>query len=382
MPLSLRVRLALLTLAGTLGPIAILGWLSLSSVRALEKQVLAERGRLAVSVAAHVDSLLNSQFELLEAISLNPTPDAQGSVAQSALREAYARSRFFSRVLVLDSAGTVLESEPPGGVPAVGSRVEIPAAAAVLEQGTLQISPLWTGAGDTRRLFLLVALRTLQGRVAGMVAGEIDPQGRQFRSLLDFVPLDAGETVDLVDQNGVAIASTSGDRLYSQADHGDFLAGLIASQKTAVGTCHGCHQTGTVRTRVQDVMAFAPLRSRPSWGVDIRQPQVEAFGAAEALRWKILGWALGLSLLSLGFAWGVATSVTGPLSLLVKVAGQIAGGELETPIPELGSDEVGRLGSALERMRVALRQSLEDVERGRDRLEGRVRERTAEIERL
>jgi signal transduction histidine kinase len=381
---SLRVRLALLTLAGTLGPIAIFGWLSLSSVRALQQRVLAERQHLAASVAAHINSVLNSQFELLETISPKPAPGtpAKPEIPQSALREDYVRSRFFSRVFVLDNAGTVLQSEPADGVPPVGSMVEIPAAAATLKEGTLQISPLWTGAGGVRRLFLFVALRTSQGQVAGVLAGEIDPQARQFRHLLDFVPLESGETVDLIDQHGVVIASTAEDRLYSQADHQHFLEGLIASESSAVGTCHGCHQNGSASVRVQDVMAFAPLPSRPSWGVDIRQPQAAAFGATEALRWKFLGWALALALLSLVFALGVATSVTSPLSTLVRVAGRIAGGELQTPVPELGGDEVGQLGGALESMRVALKKSLDDVARGRDKLEARVRERTAEIERL
>jgi signal transduction histidine kinase len=379
---SLRLRLALLTLAGTLGPIAIFGWLSLSSVQDLQQRVLAERQHLAASVAAHINSVVNSQFELLEAISTVPVAQTKPEVPQSALRESYARSRFFSRVLVLDNAGTVLQSEPPDGVPALGSVSEIPAAATVLKEGALQISPLWTGPGGVRRLFLMVALRGQQGQVVGLVAGEIDPQGRQFRHLLDFVPLDPGETVDLIDQYGVVIASTANDRLYSQADHQHFLEGLIASQSSAVGTCHGCHQNGSTGVRVQDVMAFAPLLSRPSWGVDIRQPQAAAFGTTDLLRWKILVWALAVALVALFFAWGVATSVTAPLSMLVRVAGRIAGGELQTPIPELGRDEVGRLGSALERMRIALKQSLEAVERGRDQLEKRVRERTAEIERL
>jgi signal transduction histidine kinase len=379
---SLRLRLALLTLAGTLVPIAIFGWLSLSSVQELQNRVLAERQNLAASVAAHVNSVVNSQFELLEAISTVPAGQAKAGVPPSALRESYARSRFFSRVLVLDAAGTVLQGEPPDGVPALGTAAGIPSAESVLKEGSLQISPLWKGPGGARRLFMMVALRGQQGQVVGTVAGEIDPQGRQFRHLLDFVPLDSGVTVDLIDQHGVVIASTAEDRLYSQADHLHFLEGLIERQRSAVGTCHGCHQSGTTHVRVQDVMAFAPLLSRPSWGVDIRQAQAAAFGTTDLLRWKILIWAPALALVSLFFAWGVATSVTAPLSQLVRVAGRIAGGELQTPIPEVGRDEVGRLGRALERMRIALKQSLEEVERGRDQLEVRVRERTAEIERL
>jgi signal transduction histidine kinase len=381
---SLRLRIVLLTLAGTIVPLVILGWLGLSSVRTLQNQVLAERQGLAVSVAAHIDSVLNSQFELLETISMNPALGGRGkpAVPQAALRESYVRSSFFSRVFVLDNAGMVVQSEPADGEPGIGSAFRIPTVESVLKAGALQVSPLWTGPGGVHRLFLLVALRGPQGQVAGEVAGEIDPESRRFRDMMSFVPLDPEETVDLIDQQGRVIASNAGDRLYSQVDHQHFLEGLIANQQTAVGTCHGCHQDGLAAVRVQDVMAFAPLPSRPSWGVDMRQPQAQAFATTEALRWKILGTALGLGLLSLLFALGVATSVTGPLSQLVKVAGRIASGELQTPIPELGGDEVGRLGKALERMRVALGKSLEDVERGRDRLEARVRERTGEIEKL
>ena len=383
-PLSLRARLALLTLAGTLAPIVVLGWLSTSSVTSLQSRVLDERQHLAASVAAHVDSVVNSQLELLETISPTPGPSASArlQVSQSALREAYVRSRFLSGVFLLDAQGNVLQSEPPGVATPLTDLGNWGAVHSAIQTGALEISPLWSAPRGLRRLFLLVALRSPQGAVVGAVAGEIDPAGSRFRHLLDFVPLDPGETVDLVDQNGVVIASTAPGRLYSQADHRHFLEGLIARQQPAVGTCHSCHQNGSAMARVRDVMAFAPLPSRPSWGVDIRQPEEMAFGAALALRWKILAWALGLGVISLVFAWGMASSVTAPLSLLAKTADRIAAGELETPIPELGTDEVGRLGSSLERMRVALGQSLDDVARSRDRLEVRVRERTAEIERL
>ncbi len=100
------------------------------------------------------------------------------------------------------------------------------------------------------------------------------------------------------------------------------------------------------------------------------------------LRRKVLIWGPLLVLLSLGFALGAASSITAPLSTLAGTAEQIAAGELETPIPDLGSDEVGHLGRALERMRVALQQSLNDVARARDQLEARIQERTAEIGKL
>ncbi len=381
---SLRGRLILLTLAGTLIPIAILGWQSLSSVQTLQSRILAERQHLAESIATHLDTVLNSQFQLLAPVTPQLAAGAPGKyeVPPEVLREDYVHSQLFSGVLVLDAAGKVVESEPAGGLPSLGDSLDVPEIRAVLRGGTLAISSLWTGPEGQRRLFLFVGLRDGQGKVVGAVAGAIDPQGRRLRHLLDLAPLDPGETADLVDRQGVVIASTVPDRLYSEADHQHFLAGLIAAQKPAVGTCHSCHQDGSAPTRVNDVMAFAPLPSRPSWGVDIRQPAKQAFGQAQALRWKILGWAAGLAVLAVLFACGMATSLAGPIAQLEKTAGGIAAGQLETPVPPLGSDEVGRLGAAFERMRVALRESQDDVVRGRELLEARVVERTAETRRL
>ncbi|TAM80652.1 MAG: HAMP domain-containing protein [Acidobacteria bacterium] len=377
---GLRARIVLLTMAGTLSAIAIFGWLSWSAVQALGKQVLKERMQLAISVAASVDLAVNSELALLERIS--PASGAAGPrVEQAALREAYVRSRFLTRDFVLGLDGRIVQAEPSFSSD-TGAPSGLPAFREAVERGRPEISALSDGTGATRRLFLFVPLRDAQNRVAGIIGGEIDPQAPAFRGLLNFVPLGERETVDLVDQRGVIIASTAEERLYTRSDHRDFLAKLIKARQPAAGTCHGCHQSGPTKQRVDEVMAFAPLLSRASWGTNIRQPRVQAFSTVVALRRRILIWGPALALLSLAFALGAASSITAPLSKLVGTARHIAAGELEIPVPDLGSDEVGQLGRALERMRTALRQSQQDVARGRDQLELRIQERTAEIEKL
>lgn len=377
---GLCARIVLLSMVGTLGAIGVLGWLSWSSARALGRQVLEERKQLAISVAVHVDSAVNSDLALLEGIA--PASGVTASrVEQAELREAYVRSRFLTRDFLLDRSGKVLQCEPAdsgnAGVPA-----GLPAFRDAVQRGVPQISALTRVAGGARRLFLLVPLRSAENEVVGVIGGEIDPEGAAFRGLLNFVPLAAAETVDLIDQHGVVIASTKEQRLYTKSDHRDFLATLIERRKPDVGTCHGCHQSGQVKRRVDEVMAFAPLPSRRSWGISIRQPKTQAFSTVAVLRRKILIWGPALALLSLVFALGAASSITSPLSTLASKAECIAAGELETPVPDLGSDEVGQLGWAFERMRIALQNSLDDVARGRDLLELRIQERTAEIEQL
>jgi signal transduction histidine kinase len=50
----------------------------------------------------------------------------------------------------------------------------------------------------------------------------------------------------------------------------------------------------------------------------------------------------------------LARSIVAPIRRLVTSADRIRGGDLETPVPGLGRDEVGYLGQTLERMRLAV----------------------------
>jgi two-component system, OmpR family, phosphate regulon sensor histidine kinase PhoR len=64
----------------------------------------------------------------------------------------------------------------------------------------------------------------------------------------------------------------------------------------------------------------------------------------------------------------VATPVTTRLKRLASDAGQLAAGRLDRPVRVRGRDEIGDLGRALERMRLALRESFDALSSERDRL--------------
>jgi HAMP domain-containing protein len=94
------------------------------------------------------------------------------------------------------------------------------------------------------------------------------------------------------------------------------------------------------------VLSIAPWTVVPSRGAPS--------GAPDA--WRIMWWSLPLSLaLAVVFAWGTARSVRRPVLALTSAAEGMAGGDLDTPLPAVAeADEIGRLASVLERLRVAL----------------------------
>jgi len=100
-----------------------------------------------------------------------------------------------------------------------------------------------------------------------------------------------------------------------------------------------------------------------------------------AFRRRSLWIAPALTGVALLLAWGIVQSVQRPVQTLTDAAERIAAGDLSRPIAG-DEDEIGRLGAALERMRVELGRSIAAVERANAVLERRVQERTAQLSRV
>jgi signal transduction histidine kinase len=125
-------------------------------------------------------------------------------------------------------------------------------------------------------------------------------------------------------------------------------------------------------------MTVAPLHAAP-WAVTVLEPEREVLATAGAVPGSFPVF-LGLLLLVAGaFAWGAVRSVTRPVAVLTDAAERIAAGALDETIPHLGTDELGRLGQSVERMRSSLRDMIAYVARANEALEQRVEERTREL---
>lgn len=83
-----------------------------------------------------------------------------------------------------------------------------------------------------------------------------------------------------------------------------------------------------------------------------------------ALRVRIALWALATASLAIAVGWWSAHRATAPLRRLTGAAERVGTtGDLEVTVGDLGTDEVGRLGAAFDRMISALRRSREEQRR-------------------
>jgi signal transduction histidine kinase len=371
---SIQARVVLLVGAGMLAALAVLGGTAWVGLDRAASRLSDERLLLARSVAEHLDYLVQTDMEVLQGISALPGLDSpvQGEpTTLPALRELSLRLRLADRVLLIARDGSVRLREPgarPGAVAAPDERDLQDA----LASGRPTTSNL-TGRDGSRRIYLLVPIRDWRGVVFAIAAGEIDPAGTRLSGALEPFEFTRPGSIDVVDGRARTIASTDGSRRLLVRDDAPAVAAAITDRHATIGPGTGLD--------AQMMLALAPLRSA-RWGILIRQDASAVFAPARLVRRTLL-WLgpllLGLALL---FAWGAARSVLKPIAQLTDSAERIAYGNLNQPVPAFGRDEIGRLGRSFEQMRMALKGSLEHVERANLQLEQRVEERTRELKAL
>lgn len=374
----IQTRVTILVAVGMLGPLAAIAWVSARSRSELEHQVLAEHTLLAALMSERLERLLSSGLEELHDVADPARTATTPGAARTALREAWVRRHsLFDAMFLVDREGHVLAQEPAPGAAAEGPRL--------LSEAERTGRAAFTDLLANRRAYAVVPIRTWDGDLAGAVGGAIDPGSPRLAAIFKGYVPTLGEWAEVIDGEGTVIASTDPSRLFSMSNARSIAQpwrGHLAAPLRELGGAPIAGIGADVEAeRAGELVAFAPV-SIARWGVSVRQPRREALAFSSDLSREVPLLSLVSLLVAVLFARGASRSMTKPLAALTAAAERLTAGELERPIAALQDDEVGRLGEALERMRQALKDSLERVERANQALEGRVAERTAELEGL
>lgn len=127
--------------------------------------------------------------------------------------------------------------------------------------------------------------------------------------------------------------------------------------------------------------AFKPLNiDGLDWVILSEIDEAEAFAELSRLQYQIVLAGVVLLLLFGMLAWKLSSSITRPLSQLRESANKLAAGRLEQPVVCASSDEVGDLADSFDAMRLELMHSFKAIQQKNDELEGKVAERTADLD--
>ncbi len=379
---SLRKRITLIVVMGIS---IILSGLGIASHYIIEKNIDDSLNRkLALSrlVRSNIDNAIKDNINRLYDISLSGIVDLQNSdfrPEKEAIKAAYRYSIFTDGVFLLDRGGTVILTYPERIREASLNVMSIEPVNRMLSLGKPVVSNVYTVEPTMKKvLYVLVPLRDKNGLTVGVAGGQIDTTNPAFLQTLGLIDMGRNEYIDVVDSNGVVLASSVPSRMFTQYNRDNFFTTLIDNHQEQVTACYSCHVAGNKNVKVPTIIAFAPLETAP-WGVAIQEPRGDVFSPIAKLRrnFVVLGmFFMGTALL---LTVGINRSIVNPLKTLIRGADRIAKGDLSKSISPQGSDEIGVLSHSFETMRVKLVESLDRIMRQNLDLEHRVQERTRQI---
>ncbi len=338
-----------------LGALAISGWLA---VRQSSDRVFYERQALAETSGRYLDYILRQSLERLDSVQFAPgvnIEDSDMEPEKTALHNAYLASIFDEGIFITNQNGLILWAEPlrPGFVGTTIS--DYPVVRESLSNGRPVISNILTlEPGSQKAIFMVTPLRSQEGKIVGLTGGQVSLKNRALREFTQLVELGEDSYIDVIDSNNMVVSSSDPTRL------------LINNQENA-------------GPEGPEVTVTAPLSLAP-WSVVVRQTETVAFAPVHTMEQRFIIFGLSSLVIALFLSWGMARSVVRPLGQLTAAAQDISHGHLDKPIPRMGNDEIGELSRSFDTMRIALNESLEKIQQWNRELEGKVAERTRQLE--
>lgn len=363
--MRLRRRLNTVLLQWFLLLVVFAGAIWAISLPGIRKDLVDERLLLARTIAEAIDAVLANDIQSLGRLAAE-LPTATDDLAPR-LRPYRFESMFRDAIYAVDDAGRVLAADPAEAPP--------------LETRWLgaheAVTPLLRNAGPGARPVVAIVQPLKRGGREGYLIAEMSPRGSAISAFLKDLESDPSIRVDIVDANGVVVASDDPSELLRVLPEKDAYSDRIRAHRPLVleGSA-AIFAPGQPPEPALSVMA--PLRFA-AWGVVIRQPRARAFAGLTAASRGLIGSGLVLAVVGVLLARTLSRSVVSPIRQLSRQADAMRAGDLATPIAVSGDHEIAVLGRTLDEARARLSATLTELQAFNDRLEAEVAARTRVI---
>ncbi|MGA8114627.1 MAG: diguanylate cyclase [Actinocatenispora sp.] len=185
-----------------------------------------------------------------------------------------------------------------------------------------------------------------------------DSAGRTVGQVVAGIPVDADFVNRLHNSAGVGVTIPS---------HRAPLSTETPTRAEAVAIAAGRVRGTAIRSTPEGLFVRAVPRSD---GQPLHLALSTARADSQALYAVLVGVVVLAGLVAVGAAWWLANSTTQPLFELASAADRVAGGDLDARVPVRSRDEVGKLGSAFNRMTREMQAYVSALTASRDQLRG------------
>jgi HAMP domain-containing protein len=366
--LTLWKKITLLTTIGLLLGVGAFSSLGMRAVNQATEAMLQDRLTTARLVADYVDEALGRALTELKNTAQSIESDGAKNNLEpqiEALEDTYSRLSIDTHgIYLLNEEGQLIWSKPETARLASINISAYPSISHAMTTGEASVSGLIL-APLTDAPVVFLASPTKIGREGDkdVLIVAIDLARSSIGGFVQPIRLGKTGYVEIVDQNGIVVASTEpGPKLapFEKSDRSGRFATLISAGEPTRGMCHTCHEAEQKVER-KDVLAFVPL-SNARWGVVIRQSEEEALAPASELRQSLLLFGAGVVTVALLFVVITTQDVGTRIKMLTSASRRIAEGDLISPVTTSGRDEVGILAQTFDNMRVKLKASYGELE--------------------
>ncbi|MEW5989056.1 MAG: HAMP domain-containing protein, partial [Chloroflexota bacterium] len=327
------------------------------SVGVATRLVVDQMAHNAQGVVARLPDFTGGRLSLLRQYSqddtlLNGDRESQATT----LRQLYRAGAYYRRVLLVDNGGQVQAFYPPDSETIQLTGLEETAVANVIVTTAPSISPAQPPNGDHHIISLIVPVLDANEQAAAVLVGRVPDVS--FNELIAVLQGTAGRGSGfIVDQNAQIIAHPDPASLLSNWTPPVANRRPLATPGGTTGTAYEGRDSQTNSRQ----LVYYETAAAPPWTVVTTVPYEVVLNLALQISAPLTGLLLvAMALFALNLRY-LGRSVTAPLTELATASQDIAGGQLNTPIQLSRQDEVGQLGQALDKMRLALRERLEEL---------------------
>ena len=319
------------------------------SAREMMQTQLENSARIA---AENIPSILETGQSLTASLVEMELPLADSNKIQLLLRTKIREIPFFNQLFVFDLTGTPLTGYPAGTIEQFRLSSEEQAGIQLALNGVLvqnYIIPPNPG-GDSAQISFIASIPDEYGLSKGVVIARTSFSINLFSqpALLAFENINnaGGQGAILDDSNRILFHTNP-----------NLLMGVYEGE--VPDTSGYFEDPGATGTRQ---MIYAAVDEERGWKVILSLPASYSQELALRIAIPLLAISLAASFLAYLLLSYMMKTLTTSLVSLAEKADEISKGELKDHIEAKGVDEIGRLGSAFEQMRVSLKSRLDELD--------------------